>query len=384
MKYTTLEQIKNWRRYLHEHPELSLKEYETTKFIRNEIKKMGLSYESPMETATVVKIKGNSDKYIILRADIDALPIKETNNIDFCSKNDGIMHACGHDAHATMLMGAINEISNLAKTNQLNINILAVFQPSEESFGGANLLIENYDFQSLNIIGAYALHINPDYDEGTIISKIGPIMASCNEFAIEIKGKSAHVGIRESGINAMNAAIQVYNQIQTIPTYDLDSKHTNIIHTGVMKIGEVMNSVPENAFMEGTIRTYDKDDFKIIEKRINEICAGISISTKCSVNPIIRTGYPAVINSEKLFDRTVSAAKLTSAIHINRKEPYLLGEDFSFFAKIAPINYSFIGIRNEKLGYTSGLHTSTLQLREEALIFGIDYFVEIVKSYGDE
>lgn len=384
MKFTKLEQIKNWRRFLHENPELSLKEYKTTEFIRNELDKMGLEYEAPMDTATVVKLYGKGEKYIVLRADIDALPIKEMNDIEFRSKNDGVMHACGHDAHATMLLGAINELSEISKSKDLDINILAIFQPSEESFGGANLLIENYNFDKYEIIGSFALHINPDYEEGTIISRIGPIMASCNEFAVNIKGKSAHVGKREEGINALNAAIQIYSQVQAIPTYDLDSKHTNIIHTGIVRAGEVMNSVPENAFLEGTIRTYDKDDFAIIKKRIVEICQGVSLSTKCEVVPEIRAGYPAVINSEILYDKSVNAAKKAKANHITRKDPYLLGEDFSFFGKIAPINYSFIGVRNNELGYTSGLHTPTLQLREEALIFGIDYFVEIAKSFGKE
>lgn len=382
MKYTSLEQIKEWRRYLHAHPELSLKEFETSKYIREELLKMGLSYETPMETATVVEIKGNSDKYIIFRADIDALPIKEMNNLDYCSKNENVMHACGHDAHTTMLLAAINELSQLSKAGKLDINILATFQPAEESFGGANLLIKAFDFSKYDIIGAYALHINPDYEEGTIISKIGPIMASCNEFAIEIKGKSAHVGIREEGINAINAAVQIYNQLQAIPIYSLDSKHTNIVHIGVMRAGEVMNSVPANAFLEGTIRTYYEEDFKIIKKKAENICNGVALSTSCEVNLTVREGYPAVINSELLIEKSILSAEKALAKHIIRKEPYLLGEDFSFFSQIAPLSYSFIGIRNEKLGYTSGLHTPTLQMREESLVFGVDYFVEIAKSYS--
>lgn len=381
MKYTNLEKIKEWRRYLHAHPELSLKEFETTRYIRMELTKMGLEYECPMETATIVKLKGKSDKYIILRADIDALPIKEMNDVEYLSKNTNIMHACGHDAHTAMLLGAVSELSNLSISNELNINVLVIFQPAEESFGGANLLIQNYNFKNYDIVAAYALHVNPDYNEGTIISKVGPIMASCNEFKVEIKGKSAHVGIREEGINAMNAVVQVYSQFQAIPTFDLDSKHINIVHTGVMKAGEVMNSVPENAFLEGTIRTYDKNDFQIIKNRMENICKGLQISTNCEINLTIRQGYPAVINSEVLIEKSISAAKKAKAEYVFREDPYLLGEDFSFFSKLAPLSYSFIGIRNEKFGYTSGLHTSTLNLREEALIYGIDYFVEIVKSY---
>lgn len=381
MKYTNLEQLKAWRRHLHAHPELSLKEFETTKYIRNEITKLGLNYESPMETATIVKISGNGDKYIILRADIDALPITEKNDVDFCSNNAGIMHACGHDAHTTMLLGAVKELNELSKSGDLNINVMAIFQPAEESFGGANLLIDAYDFSKYDIKAAFALHINPDYEEGNIVSRVGHIMASCNEFVIDIKGKSAHVGIREEGINAMNAAVQVFNGVQSIPVLDLDSKHTNIVHMGVMNVGEVMNSVPENAHIEGTIRTYDSSDFQIIKERMEKICKGVSLTTDCEVNLLIREGYPAVSNDKNLIEKSIEAVNKAKANHILRNDPYLLGEDFSFFSKIAPLNYSFIGIRNENLGYTSGLHTPTLQLREEALIFGVDYLVEVAKGY---
>lgn len=381
MNNTTIDDLRIWRQHIHSNPELSLKEFKTAEYIRKQLDSIGIEYETPLETATVAHIRGKGERYIILRADIDALPICEINDVEYASKNDGVMHACGHDAHTTMLLGAVKELKKLSDEGKLNINILAVFQPSEESFGGANILINNYDFGKYDIDAAYALHINPDFEEGNIVSRVGPIMASCNEFAVEIKGKSAHVGIRETGINAMNAAVSAYTQIQAIPTYNLDCKHTNIIHIGYMKVGEVMNSVPENGFLEGTIRTYDMDDKEIIRKRISSICEGVEIATQCKVDFTLRDGYPAVINSEELMSRVKSAAEKTDAKFSLKKDPYLLGEDFSFFASVCPINYSFIGIRNEELGYTSGLHTPTLMMREEALVHGVDFLVEIAKSY---
>lgn len=382
MQITTIEQLKKWRRHIHQNPELSLKEFETAKFIRDELSKLNISYEVAMDTGTIVFIDAGSKHSILLRADIDALPITEENNIDFKSKNNGVMHACGHDAHATMLLGAVNELNELIKDDKLSVNIVAVFQPSEESFGGANMLVKKYDFSKFNILGAYALHINPDYPEGNLITREGPIMASCNEFEVNIKGKSAHVGIREEGINALNAAVSVYQQIQSIPTYDLDSKHTNIIHTGLLNAGEVMNSVPSKSLMQGTIRTYNMNDLEISKKRMKEICNGVSISSRCDINLKFNDGYPPLLNSASLLNRVELATKNAGINFILKDEPYLLGEDFSFYDTIAPINYSFIGIRNEELGYTSGLHTPTLQMREEALVFGVDYFVQIALSYN--
>lgn len=381
MKYTTLKQLKAWRRYLHENPELSQKEYNTSKYIRQQLEDMGLKYETPMETATIVTFDVGSDESIVLRADIDALPIKETNECDFASKTDGVMHACGHDGHTAMLLAAVNEISHMKENGELKINVIAVFQPSEESFGGANLLVGAYDFKKHNVKACFALHVNPDFPEGNIVIKPGPVMASCNEFAVEFTGKSAHVGKREEGINALNACVQVYQQFQMIPTYNLDSKHTNIIHVGQMNVGEVMNAVPTHGFMEGTIRTYDMDDLEITKNRMREIVKGVEISSGCKINLILREGYPATINDSELIDLAKSAVDRSSANLIELEEPYLFGEDFSFFRQVSPINYSFVGIRNEDLGYTSGLHTPTLQLREEALVYGVDYLVECVKAF---
>lgn len=385
MRFTKVEDIIRWRRHIHQNPELSKEEFKTTEYIREELRSMGLDYKEVdgMPTATIAYIGTGMDsaKTILLRADIDALPIKEENDIDFKSCNPGVMHACGHDAHAAMLLGATREILGLRSEGKLKNNVLVVFQSSEESTGGANVLIDSYPFEKYSIDASFALHINPDFEEGVIATRPGPIMASCNEFTVKIVGKSAHVGIRENGINAINAAIQVYQQFQTIPTYDLDSKHTNIIHIGKMNVGEVMNSVPTNGYMEGTIRTYDMDDLEISKKRMQEICQGVELSTRASINLHFEDGYPALLNDKDLIDFVASTIEKSGARSYIMPDPYLLGEDFSFFKNVSPISYSFVGIRNEDLGYTSGLHTPWLQMREEALVYGVDYLVEIAKTY---
>lgn len=380
MNITTLEDIKRWRHHIHSRPELSMQEFETAKYIRSELDKMGLEYETPIRTATLAYLKGKTDKTIMLRADIDALPIMEENDIEYKSLNPGVMHACGHDAHTAMLLGATKELVKMQNDGTLVNNVLIVFQPSEEANSGASQLIKNFDFASYNITAAYALHVNPDYDEGSIISRSGPIMASCNEYHIDFHGKSAHVGLREEGINALNAAVQVYQQLSTIPTYDLDSKHTNIIHIGKMDVGEVMNAVPSFGHIQGTIRTYDIKDRELIKTRIKDICKGVAISSRCKIEPWFNEAHPPVMNVQKLIPYSEKAAMKSGAKFILKEYPYLLGEDFSFYADIAPINFSFVGIKNEDLRYTSGLHTPTIMMRDEALIFGVDYFVNVANS----
>ncbi|WAW14704.1 M20 metallopeptidase family protein [Peptostreptococcus equinus] len=380
MNITTLDDIKRWRHHIHSRPELSMQEFETAKYIRTELEKMDIKYMTPMQTATIVYLEGKSDKTIMLRADIDALPIMEENNIEYKSLNPGVMHACGHDAHATMLLGATKELNELYKSGELANNVLIVFQPSEEANSGAYHLIKNFDFRSYNITAAFALHVNPDYEEGTIISRSGAIMASCNEYHIDFHGKSAHVGLREKGINALHAAVMVYQELSTIPTYYLDSKHTNIIHVGKMDVGEVMNAVPSFGHIQGTIRTYDIKDRELIKKRIKEICDGIEKSTKCRIEPRFNPAHPPVMNVQKLIPYAEKATMSVGAKFILKEYPYLLGEDFSFYSDIAPINFSFIGIRNEELKYTSGLHTPTIMMRDEVLPYGVDYFVNIANA----
>lgn len=379
MHYTTLEQLKTWRRHLHQYPELSLQEFETARYIRQQLDAMNLPYITAMNTATIVILNGKRKESLLFRADIDALPIHEQNDIPFRSKHDSVMHACGHDGHITMLLGALNELRYLQQSDELDYSIVAVFQPSEESNGGANLLVDAYNFNQHHIQAAFALHVNPDYHEGQFISRIGELMASCNEFKITITGQSAHVGLRHRGINAMHAATQIFQQCQSLPSYTLNDQHVNIVHIGVLRAGEAMNIVPENALLEGTIRTYDMNDLATIKQKIEDICQGIAIATGCTVDLHFEMGYPAIINNAELMPLVKEAAITTQATFAYQKDPYLLGEDFSFFQQIAPINYSFIGIRNELLGYTNNLHTPTLQLREEALAYGVDYFVALAK-----
>lgn len=376
-----LEDIKKWRRHLHQFPELSLQEYETTRYIREQLNDLGLTFFTPMDTATIVELKGNTNDYLLFRADIDALPIQEEVAVAFKSKHNNIMHACGHDGHTAMLLATLRQLKLLQDKKALHYSILAVFQPAEESFGGANLLIKAFDFSPYAIKGAYALHVSPEYDEGTFITRSKEFMASCNEFTINITGSAAHVGVRHEGVNALNAATLVYQQLQALPTYDLNDLHTNIIHVGLLEAGNAVNIVPQHATLKGTIRTYHQDDFKRIQKRMMEICYGLSFTTNCKIDLNFAVGYPAVINDSTLITTVEQAAIHANAQFILREEPYLLGEDFSFFNQIAPINFTFIGIKNEQLGYISGLHTPTLQFREEALVYGVQYFINLAKGF---
>lgn len=380
MKVATIDDLRRWRRYLHQYPELSLEEVGTADYIRQELKKMNIEYECPLPTATLVYLEGNTKEGILLRADIDALPIEEETGLDYASSISGKMHACGHDGHTATLLACLKELKALQMQGKLVKSVVAVFQPAEETHGGGNLLVQAVDWIKYTIQGAYALHVNPDYPVGMLVSREGELMASCTEFTIEVQGVAAHVGVRERGKNALNAACLIYQQLLTLPTFDLDAKHTNIIHIGQMQAGTAVNIVPDVAVLRGTIRTYDIEDLGLIKSRMESICEGINKTTGCSATLYFAEGYPPVINDKSLMIGVENAAQSAGAQFYLQEDPYLLGEDFSFYKDIAPINFTFIGIRNEAKGYTAGLHTPRLSFDEEALIYGVDYFTALVQG----
>ena len=254
MKVITEENLTSWRRHLHQNPELSLEEHKTKEFIASVLKEYGIEYQETLETGLVVIFKASVETKdtIIFRADIDALPITEENDVDFKSNNDGVMHACGHDGHTTMLLGSVIEAADYYKNNDTKVNSIFVFQPAEETFGGGNLLINDFDFSLYNILASYALHMNPDYPEGHIISKPKEIMASANEYRIYIKGRAAHVGLKNTGIDALNVATMFFQEMLKLNALHTKARNTNIIHIGKMYGGDAMNVVAENAYLEHT------------------------------------------------------------------------------------------------------------------------------------
>lgn len=384
MKIVTEENLKTWRRHLHQNPEVSLKEYETKEYITGILDSYDIKYEEALETGVVVILEASekTNDTILFRADIDALPITEENNIEFKSKNDGVMHACGHDGHTTMLLGAVVEAADYYKNNKTTVNSIYVFQPAEETFGGGNLLINDFDFSEYNILASYALHMNPDYPEGYIISKPHEIMASANEYRTYIKGRAAHVGLKNTGIDALNVATMFFQEMLKLNALHTKARNTNIIHIGKMYGGDAMNVVAENAYLEGTIRTYSMTDLAQIKKAILDTKKGLEYLSGAEIRVDFAEGYPAVINDKEPYEIIKKVVEEKGIDYIELEEAYLYGEDFSFFSRLSPINYSFLGLRNEEKNYISGLHTPTFNFDEKILKIGVKYYQGILEYYN--
>ena len=385
MKVITEENLTSWRRHLHQNPELSLEEHKTKEFIASILKEYGIEYQETLETGLVVIFKASVDTKdtILFRADIDALPISEENDVDFKSKNDGVMHACGHDGHTTMLLGSVIEAADYYKNNTTKVNSIFVFQPAEETFGGGNLLINDFDFSPYNILASYALHMNPDYPEGHIVSKPKEIMASANEYRIYIKGRAAHVGLKNTGIDALNVATMFFQEMLKLNALHTKARNTNIIHIGKMYGGDAMNVVAENAYLEGTIRTYSMEDLETIKAAIENTRVGLEHLTGASIRVDFAEGYPAVINDKAPYQVIRGVIEKENIDYIELEEAYLYGEDFSFFSRLSPINYSFLGLRNEEKNYVSGLHTPTFNFDEKILKVGVQYYLGVLKYYNE-
>jgi uncharacterized hydrolase SH1513 len=384
MKIITEEILKTWRRHLHQNPELSLKEYKTKEFLISILDEYGIGYKETLETGLVIILNANNETKdtVLYRADIDALPIQEENNIDFKSQIDGVMHACGHDGHTTMLLGSVIEAADYYKNNDTYVNSIFVFQPAEETFGGGNLLIDDFDFTPFNILASYALHMNPDYPENNIVSKPNEIMASANEYRIYIKGKAAHVGLKNTGIDALNVATMFFQEMLKLNALHTKARNTNIIHIGKMYGGDAMNVVAENAYMEGTIRTYSMHDLAIIKKAILDTKKGLEYLTGAEIRVEFAEGYPAVINDSNPYEVMREVVSNKEISYIELEEAYLYGEDFSFFSRLSPINYSFLGLRNEEKDFISGLHTPTFNFDEKILATGVKYYLGLIEYYN--
>lgn len=371
------------RQALHLIPELSFQEFKTTEYIRNTLSNLNIDYMTPLETATIVYLEGNSDKTIGFRADIDALPIEEETSSSFSSTHPGAMHACGHDGHASILLTFAEWCKAQQDQQELKHNVLLIFQPSEESNAGANALIKAFPFDEYELEAIFALHLGPDTDEGVLMTKEGPLMASATEYRIVIKGRSAHVAEKETGANALGSLSHIANQIAQIQQYHLSGLNQNVVHIGKMSAGEAINTVASNGYLKGTIRTYDPNDLEKIKEQIESIIKSSDLIYQTSSTLTVAEGYPPVINPASLLElveRSSNAAGLKLQL---KDHPYLYGEDFSFYSTVTDTNFAFLGIRNEDLGYISGLHTSTFNFDEKVLINGVNYYQEILNNIGE-
>lgn len=377
---TDLDFVTTHRRYLHAHPELSMNEYSTTSYIIDVLESLGVAYSNPLATGVVADLAGAGDTTIAFRADIDALPIQEENDMDYKSMHEGVMHACGHDGHTAALLLFVKRCKQLQDKGQLGHNCVFLFQPSEETMAGAKQLTEVLE-ERLIPDAVFGVHLMPDEDTGQFLYRNYELTASATEYRFFITGKASHVAHKHQGISAIEALMYITREVGQIQQFHLDGLNRNIIHMGRMNAGEAINSVASGGYLEGTVRTYDEDDLNIITKQMDKIRQSAKLLYGVDVELKFNEGYPPVMNSPELKEK-VDEAVFNINHRINIKDtPYLFGEDFSFYQNIAPTYFVFVGAKDDDKGFNSSLHTPTFNFDERVLLSIADYYEEILKAF---
>lgn len=366
-----LETIAKYRNNLHQIPELGFKEFKTSKYIRNILESFGYEVFSIVETGLYVYINNNCSKTIAFRCDMDALPIFEQTNRENKSKHPNVMHACGHDAHMAIMLQFAKELKE-NNNKSLNVNIVLLFQPSEERDSGAKKIVDSKILNKFKIDSFFGLHVKPEIQSGFIGTKKGEFMARSCEFEFKITTKSTHGAQPQNGVDAIVVGSNFVNQIHTII-----SRNLNPINTGCLTIGTINGGYENNICAsvlsgKGTIRTFSEYDISLIIERMSNIAKGLEISFDANIKLNFKPSYPEVCNDEKLYEKIKT---IDNVIEVNKE---MIAEDFSYYSEISKTLFAFLGIKTKNLG-TKPLHSSEFDLNEESLLYGVDYFHNILK-----
>ncbi len=364
------------RRKLHQHPELSFQEFQTTTFIVETLQGYGLEVHRPLETGCVAVVRGEieSDRVIALRADIDALPIEEEGNYkaEFLSKRNGVAHCCGHDFHTTNLLGTARLLSEMK--SEIEGIILLIFQPGEEKIpGGGRLLSETGFLQEWGVQEIYGLHTSPYHKPGEVAVKSGPIMARPDEFTIIIKGKGGHAAAPHMAVDPVVVAGQVITVLQSLITRQIDPTEPAVLTIGKIQGGTTHNVIPEKVEMEGTVRTFQRETAEEIRKRMENIIKGITEGAGAEYEFKWDEGYPAVINDKHTTEKMKNVAvDLLGEDHLLEVErPVMAGEDFAFYQEHFPGTFFFLGSGSEETGSIYPWHHPKYNGDERAIQTGV-------------
>lgn len=373
------EYVINLRRYFHENPELSWEEVNTSKRIRKELEEMNIPYELVKDIGVIGHIKGKGEgKRLGIRADIDALPVKEETGLSFASKNEGVMHACGHDAHISILLGAAKILNELK--DEFKGEILIIFQPAEEYIqdSGAKYLSQVPEIKSLDrIIG---LHIWGDIDSGSASLNEGPIMASADTFDIYIKGISGHGASPHKSIDPIVAGSMVVNALQTIVSRENDPLEPQVISVTAFNSGNSKNVIPETAHLEGTTRSFNNDLRSKYKSEMQRVLEGVAITTRAEIKLDYHDGTPATVNEKESTEMGIEVAKEVFKDGFIEDYPQLMGgEDFAKYLLNIPGCFLLLGAAGKKGKIAQ--HNEKFDIDEDALKLGVEYFVKYAIKY---
>ncbi len=357
------------RRAIHANPELAFEEFETSKLVAETLRSLGIEVETGVaKTGVVGKIKGNGKKVVALRSDMDALPIKEATGLPFASKNEGKMHACGHDAHTAIGLGAAMILSELK--DEINGEVRFLFQPSEEKNpGGAPFMIDAGALDGVDEI--YGLHVIAQHDAGTVGFCEGSMMASADELYITIKGKSGHGARPQFAIDPIVTASQVILGLQQLISRNLDPFAQGVITIGSIHGGFAPNIIPEEVKLVGTLRSMTPQWREYAHKRVEQIVRGICEAAGAHYDLLIDKGYPVLVNDpSRTHFAEENARALFGSDKVFKAERLMGAEDFAYYLEKVPGTFYRLGIRNLGDNITADIHNDHFTVDEESLKTG--------------
>jgi amidohydrolase len=356
------------RRHLHSHPELSFHEVETSVFVANKLKELGLEYHKMADTGLVALIKGDkpSDKVIALRADMDALPITEANDVPYKSQNSGVMHACGHDAHTSSLLGTAKILTKLK--SEFGGTVKLIFQPAEEKLpGGASLMIKEGVLENPKPAAVLGQHVMPLIDAGKVGFRAGKYMASTDELYVTVKGKGGHGAQPQQNIDPVIITAHILTALQQVISRFADPKSPSVLSFGKVIANGATNVIPNEVYMEGTFRTMDEKWRGEAHIKMKKMAEGIAESMGGSCEFNIMKGYPFLINEEVLTAATRGHAEdYLGKENVLDLDIWMAAEDFAYYSQVADSCFYRLGTRNEERGITSSVHTPTFDVEEDA------------------
>ena len=361
------------RHRLHANPELSYQEFETSKFVQSKLKEFGISFEVKATTGVVGLIKGkNPDKRIFaIRADMDALPILEENDVPYKSKTKGVMHACGHDVHTTCLLGAAKILYELKGEWEGTIKL--IFQPGEEKNpGGASYMIKEGVLENPRPSGIIAMHVHTGMPVGKLSFRGGKVMASADELYFNIKGKGGHAASPHLCVDPILIASQLVVNLQQVVSRNSNPFNPSVLSITSFQGGATTNVIPNEVKLMGTFRAMDETWRAEAHRLIEKISKELVHSMGGEIDIHIDKGYPAVINNEELNEnaRTAAAAFLGKD-NVQETELRMGAEDFGYYAQQIPACFYRVGVMNKEKGITSGVHTPTFNIDENAIEVGM-------------
>ncbi|MGB3327902.1 MAG: amidohydrolase, partial [Thermomicrobiales bacterium] len=372
------------RRWLHEHPELGFEEVQTAAFIQQRLESLGVEdiRTGIAKTGLTALIRGTgtgpgADRVLLLRADIDALPILEENTTDYVSQNAGTMHACGHDAHTAILLGVTRLL--LERRDQFAGTVKVLFQPAEERFpGGAKLMVEAGVLEDPHVDAVFGLHMANELEVGNIKVAGGPVMASPDSFEIVIQGKGGHAARPQAAIDPVVIGAQIVTALQTLVSRETDPMDNAVVSTTVFQAGDAFNVIPDTARLAGTVRTFKQETRERMAARIPELAKGIGAAMGATVEATFGYGYPATVNDPAEAERIRRVAVgVLGEDKVKVMTPVMGGEDFSYFLQERPGAYFFVGSMNEAKGLVWGHHHPKFDIDEESMGVGMAVTVEL-------